>query len=300
MPPSLAASNRTVHVQYTVALSNKYCAEEAEKALLHRCNPSKPIPVEENVATVTLYFSTGRKISKTIESGGCGIKGHSERRALALAINESIEQKIEPFIGITKIIDTLRPDPSEFEKYKLALSSLSKIVVYTERVPCTIDGRDGTEQCDKFFAKLFEGIRDYKFYYSIKLGFRKAMEQDLLKQAADAHQVYLKKQQLSKTKMLSSNFPIESGGSSSSTVLSVLSSRLAVAGAQLSITTSSTLQEPRLPTETFSFPSEILGVAGQASASASSSELQELPPVPDEPNSSQPPAKKRRPGDSSG
>jgi hypothetical protein len=188
---SIASSGRSHQQEYVKALFNEDCKSEVIGALLYRFNLQNKVTKEINIATITLEFALGEKISSTTRSSGRGIKGHSERLALAIAINEAIFKELEQFKGLPIIENTVNPDPTIFYSYTEALKSLTKVKVYTERSPCTRDGQDGTEQCDKFFAKLFENV-NYEFYYSIALGKKTGFElnQELSEQAESANRVY--------------------------------------------------------------------------------------------------------------
>lgn len=166
---SVKDSGRSNQIKYVTALFDENCKLQAIETLRYR-NINK-VSIDKNVSTVTLEFATDQlPISITAQSsGGRTVKGHSERVALAKAINKAIKDGIEPFINRATFKDEKLPEPTEFDLFKDILKSLAKITIYTERMPCTRDGADGSEQCDKFFAKLFEGV-NYTFYYSIPLG----------------------------------------------------------------------------------------------------------------------------------
>ena len=160
--PSLFQENRITYIKYSEALLDQRCALEAIRAIAYRFtdNPTKQeLRYTCNVATVTLHFIESlQSITKTEQSSGTqNTTGHSERRALAKAINKAIDLQIGVFKGLFKINNTNLVSSEELNRFKIALKTVSSITVYTERVPCT-KSRQGIEPCDIFFAKLFEGI----------------------------------------------------------------------------------------------------------------------------------------------
>lgn len=188
---SIKDSGRSNQIKYVTALFDENCKLQAIETLRYR-NINK-VSIDKNVSTVTLEFATDQPpISITAQSsGGRTVKGHSERVALAKAINKAIKDGIEPFINRATFKDEKLPEPTEFDLFKDILKSLVKITIYTERMPCTRDGADGSEQCDKFFAKLFEGV-NYTFYYSIPLGRMNGSQinQELQQQVTLANKTY--------------------------------------------------------------------------------------------------------------
>ena len=117
------------------------------------------------------------------------LAGHSERRSLAIAINQAIKEGITGFAGRPEIKNTTMPSPDELKSFKEALQSLNLIKIYTERIPC---GRpkESEQPCDLFFAELFQKI-NYKFYYSVPLNTGFAMTKDLDVQASMARDAYV-------------------------------------------------------------------------------------------------------------
>lgn len=194
--PSLYQENRITYIKYSEALFDQRCSLEATKAIAYRFtdNPTKKeLRYTCNVATVTLHFIEGlESITETEQSSGTqNTTGHSERRALAKAINKAIDLRVGEFKGLFKINNTSLVSSEELNRFKSALKSVSSITVYTERVPCTKSRQEGIEPCDIFFAKLFEGVNSM-FYYSVKLALGNEMEQTLKKEAEEAYSFYEK------------------------------------------------------------------------------------------------------------
>jgi len=188
-------SERKTEISYSDALNNEACHKEATASILHRLSSHEGInKTQNNIATVTLTFPANApvpevNIQMTVESAGRGLLGHSERRALALAINWAIDNQVKEFSGLRKFVNTINPASEEFEAYKEVLKSLKEIRFYTERVPCTRSIRPN-DSCDVFFSKLLEG-GNYHFYYSVSLMSGEQMTNNLQRQAKDAQQ-YLK------------------------------------------------------------------------------------------------------------
>ena len=171
---SIKESGHSQKIEYVKALFNENCNLQAMNALQYR--KTNHVSIEKNVSNVTLEFSTDRLISVSAQSSGANtVLGHSERVALVKALNKAIADKMELFTDHQPISNTQFPPIEELNQFKSVLQSLKKITIYTERMPCTRDGRDGSEQCDIFFAKLFENV-NYEFYYSIPLGTKFGIE----------------------------------------------------------------------------------------------------------------------------
>lgn len=186
-------SNKKIHIVYINTINDdSQCRDEAFETILYRLKNN--IHSYHNVATITLNIPADGPIPQfniqvTKESAGRGLPGHSERRALALAINKAIEAKVKGFVALPPINNTIAPEPEEFDKYKEALKNLTEIKFYSERIPCARDyGR--YESCDKFFSHLLEGS-NYSFYYSIQLNQGSTMNIDL-EQQVNGVKLYLK------------------------------------------------------------------------------------------------------------
>lgn len=187
---SIKESGHSQQIEYVKALFSEDCNLEATAALNYR--EINNVSIEKNVSTVTLEFNTGELISISAQSsGGNTVLGHSERVALAQAINKAITDGMDLVSGCQLISNIRLPPIEELNSFKSILQSLKKIKIYTERMPCTRNGRDGSEQCDIFFAKLFENV-NYEFYYSIPLGVKTGIEinNELDKQVSEANIVY--------------------------------------------------------------------------------------------------------------
>lgn len=166
---------------YLDAVVSQECGLEACEVLNYRLTMVDIAP-GQNVAAISLFFSDDSTVIKTQESSGTKIlKGHSERRALALAINESIDRQLGMFKGMIKITNCTQVEPDELMRFQYALSQLKKITIYTERVPCSKPDNAGNDSCDKFFANLFKRP-NYQFYYSVELGYK--MIEDLKEQVS--------------------------------------------------------------------------------------------------------------------
>ena len=125
--------------------------------------------VGQNVATFMLDFKDGRAILKTVESSGTrDLRGHSERRALAIAINEAIKNNLGLFSHQQPINNIFMPEPSEFERFKIALQALKSVQLYTERIPCNLVTAE-IPGCQQFFSALLQNV-PHMFYYSIEAG----------------------------------------------------------------------------------------------------------------------------------
>jgi hypothetical protein len=149
---------------YHKALLSPFCGEESKETLNHRKKSNDP-NCDRNVATVTLKFNEITIMEAAISSGEFNFDGHSERRALAIAINKAIEKPLPGFVGLQKFSDTLNPPAKEFEKFKGALQSLNSITIFTEREPCS-KPKATPLRCKQFLENILLNT-NYNVYSSV-------------------------------------------------------------------------------------------------------------------------------------
>ena len=122
---------------------------------------------DHNVATVELSFSDGKPpiqcSSVSIPNGQGNTEGHSERRALALAINQAIKDNRTGFAGLPSINFSSKgiPDFTSAKKQLEALKATRNIQVFTERAPCL----QGTpDSCAIFLNTILTGTNHQVYY----------------------------------------------------------------------------------------------------------------------------------------
>lgn len=185
------------HVIYFESIAaNSPCTYEANSTF-DMFKAAKLSSGDQNIASVTLVFKDGFKVSKTkiseyvTDNTGKKIcSGHSERIALKDAINEAIGLGREEFAGIANIFDdfnkiNMHGQIKILQSFNKSLAILEQIKIYTEREPCSA----AHDSCDKFFSEIFNGFKNYIFYYSVPNASERQMSVDLLMQRKDVEEV---------------------------------------------------------------------------------------------------------------
>lgn len=184
----------TTQINYEDAIAEQSnCVNEAQATLLERRsglerNLREPLVNNflNNIATITFEFSDGYKITQTAQSAGAGTAqtGHSERIALATAINEAIDRDRLEFKNLPKIELASLARPEIFNHYRDVLNNLQFVRCYTERQPCTY----GVLSCEKFFSRILNNR--HMFYYSIPMNTTEYMTQRLKNEYEAAYSQY--------------------------------------------------------------------------------------------------------------